>query len=480
MTDDPIPQLHGSSRRISFPLLLAILIGAEFATALETGMIYTALAKLYGIYGDPAHVTWLITAYSLSAAGGAVLFSRLGDIYGRARMFKMMLGCAAVGSTISALATDLDVIILGRLLQGVSMAILPLAFGILREHAADSRQLNFGVGLLGGTYSFSIGIGYFLSGVIVDNFDWQHIFSVSAVAATVMLVLAVAALHDRPRGQAVERIDWVGASFIVPITALLLGLTFSRTMGWSSSLVIGLMVLGLVSLVLWARHELRHTNPLVDVRLLANPTIAIVNAAIFFTAMAPMIYPQVIMPLLQQPTWTGIGLGVSATVAGLLKLPTNASSGTAAIIVGVLARRYSMRPAVIAAAAANLCAFVALIFWQDSMWLIAALCVLLVAPASTVMFACAPGLIMEAAPADRTSEATGLSAVIRAIASAIGTQLLAFALASSAVTNSEGVSFPDERAYIVTFATIAGACLLSFIFALMIPRVRMPVVARNS
>ncbi|HEY6868350.1 MAG TPA: MFS transporter [Novosphingobium sp.] len=450
-------------RPTSFRAILAVLLGAEFASALPAGMIYTALSKLYGIYGDPAHVTWLVTAYALSAAASTVLFSRLGDIYGRAKLLKLMLLFATVGSVVSAVATDLDVIIFGRALQGVSTAILPLGLGILREHTTDLRQRNFGVGL-----------GYVLSGLIVDNLPWQFIFVVSGGAALLTLLIALRIVRDPPLLTVPSRLDWTGAVFVVPVTALLLGLTLGWNSGWRSPVALGLLVVGLLSLAWWVRHELRQENPLVDVRLLANPTIAIVNAAIFFTAMAPMIYTQVLLPLLQQPAWTGIGLGVSATMAGLIKLPTNATSASAAILVGWLSRDRSMRPAVIGATQLNLLAFVLLIFYHDSAWFIMAVSVILIAPGVTIMFACAPGLIMNAAPPDRTSEATGLTSVLRSIATAIGTQVLALSLASSAVTNAKGQSFPDERAYVVTFGVITVACLLSLLCAMLIPRETNP------
>jgi hypothetical protein len=103
----------------------------------------------------------------------------------------------------------------------------------------------------------------------------------------------------------------------------------------------------------------------------------------------------------------------------------------------------------------------------------------MIAPAGTILFACAPGLIIEAAPAERTSEATGLTSVLRALAMAIGSQLIAFTLATSSVVNSEGAKFPDERAYVTTFAMVAVCCLASLICALMIPRRRVPVAPRQ-
>ena len=482
MPADSTLRRPGQSR---FWMVLAVLVIAELTCALETSMISVALAHLYGLYGDPVRVTWLITAYSLTAAGTVAICSRLGDLYGRRRMLMVMLVLAATGSLTSAFASDLNVIIFGRALQGASMAILPLAFGILREMAADKRQLNIGVGVLGGTYSFSTGTGIVLAGVIVDRAEWQDMFLLSAGVAIVALGLVWRTLaKDRPRTGARGRADFIGGVGIVfPITALLLGLNSGKAEGWDSALTWSLIVGGLITLAVWATYELRHPNPMIDLRLLAVRQIAIVNLLICVFTMGPLIYPQVLLPLLQQPLWTGVGLGISATLAGLVKAPTNITAGVAAISSGYLAQKLTFRPIIILATMANLLAWLILIARHDSIWLLVGVAVLLIAPAGTIIFGCAPSLIIEAAPEDRTSEATGMTSVLRSIAMAVGSQMLALTLASSQVINAEGVKYPDEQAYLATFIAVAACSVAALICALLIPggrrraTVPAPVVA---
>lgn len=458
-----------ASRR--YWIIVTALVIAELTCALESNMLTVALAQLYGQYGDPVRVTWLITAYALTSASSAAICSRLGDIYGRRRMLLIMLLCAAVGSFISAFGPNLGVIILGRALQGASLAVLPLAFGILREAAPDKRRLDLGVGVLGGTFSFSTGLGIVLGGIIVDRAPWQNIFLVSGSVALVALVFGFFVLPKGKTRPAIGRLDLIGGvAFVFPIAALLLGLNLGRTQGWDSASAWGLVLGGVAGLVAWTLYELKIPNPMIDVRLLRKPQIAIVNAVIALAAMGPMIYPNVLMPLLQQPVWTGVGLGISATLAGLVKLPTNLTSGVGAIYSGYLAQKFTFRPVVVAATAVNLVAWVLLTINHGSVWLLVIAAVLMIAPAQTILFGCAPSLIMEVTPEDRTSEATGLSSVLRAVAMAVGSQFIAFALASSSITNAAGESYPDEHSYLVTFIVVTGFAFASFLAALMIPR----------
>ena len=456
-----------------FWLVVATLVTAEMTSAMSTSMISVALAHLYGLYGDPVRVTWLITIYGLTSAATAAICSRLGDLYGRRRMLIIMLLVAAAGSLISAYGRDLNVVIAGRALQGCAMAVLPLAFGILRETARDKRQLDVGVGILGGTYSFSTGVSVVLGGVIIDRANWQDIFLVSAVVAMIALVMAWKILaKDRPR-PAQGPLDLVGGIGVVfPIAALLLGLNNIKLQGWGAPLTLSLFAGGVVGLVAWTLYELRQKNPMIDVRLLKVPQIVIVNLVICFTSMGPLIYPQVLMPLLQQPVWTGVGMGITATMAGLIKLPTNVTSGATAIASGYLAQRYTFRPIIILATGATFFAWVLLTLEHNSIWLLVAAAVLVLAPAGTILFGCAPSLIIEATPEDRTSEATGLSSVLRALAMAVGSQVIAVTLSTSLVSNGAGAKFPDQKAYFATFAVVTGFALASFLFSLLIPRPR--------
>jgi len=461
-----------TSAALSFWLVLTVLVIAEMVSALQSTMIVVALSKLYGIYGDPVRITWLLTAPALTATVAAAMFGRMGDLYGRKRVMTWVLVLATSGSALCASSSNLDIIIAGRALEGTSMAILPLAFGVLREAAPDQTRLNIGVGVLGGTYSFTIGIGMFLSGVIIDHAPWQTIFVVTgAVALGALLLLIIVLPRDRPIATTAS-LDYVGGlTLLVPIGAFLAGLNLGRLWGWADLTVILLIGLSILGFVCWTFHVLRHPSPIMDLRQLRVPRVAIVNAALATTAMGPMIYPYVFMPILQQPVWTGIGFGVSATLAGLFKLPTNVTSGCASLVAGYLAAKFTFRPVVIAATAVNLLAWLLLWGQHESLWVVVGTAVLLMAPASTIINGCGPALILDVTPAERTSEAMALSSVLRGLAMAVGSQLIALALATSSIRNAAGTVYPDEHAYVAVFMMMSALALTALVCAMLIPRV---------
>jgi MFS family permease len=335
------------------------------------------------------------------------------------------------------------------------MAVLPLAFGILREHAEDGREVNLGVGLLAGVYAFGVGLGAVLGGLIVDNRPWQQIFLVSAAAAALALVLVWQAARARPGRRPDGPLDLLGgASVVLPIVAILLGLSNARTTGWNEPSVWGFIAAGAAGLGVWVRHELRQPYPLINLRQFKVPQIAIVNTLAFVTALGALNYAPIILPMLQQPLWTGVGLGVTATLAGLLKLLTNLTCTAAAFGAGYASRRRGMRHMVLLGAVANVIGWGALVVMHDSLFAVIAICVLFIAPAGTLIVAGCSAIIIEATPEDRTSEATGLTQVLRSIALGMGAVITGLVLSNSSISNG-GQTYPDEQAYMTVFVVMA-------------------------
>lgn len=467
-------QISGEMTRttIGFAPLLAILIIAELVCSLESNMIYVALAEVYRETGDPVHTAWLITAFTLSAAGAAAICGRLGDIFGRQRLLSIMLAIALLGSVISALAPSLNYVILGRGLQGASMAILPLCYGILREQSPPDR-LAFGVGLIGGTYALGTGTGAMLGGFIVDRFHWQSIFIVSAALALVALMLAALLLPASKRYPVEGKIDILGGVLFVPaIAMILLALSFLKNTPWHDIKVSGLFAAGVILLIGWSIHELRLKNPLISVQLLRNRTIALADLAIFIAGVGPMMVTLVNVPLFQQaPSW-GVGFGLSAGFTGTLWFLFGIFTGGFTIGGGYLALRHGSRSIVLVGALASTLGWCAMMLGSSSLWVVMLASALLLNPGVSLIFAQVPALVIEAAPEERTSEATGLTQVVRSVGMAIGSLLVPFLLSRNMAPDPSGSGkfLPSGSGYFTAFVVLALCSLLVFLCILAVRR----------
>jgi MFS family permease len=328
-----------------------------------------------------------------------------------------------------------------------------------------------GVGLLGGAFAFGSGLGLIVGGVIVDHVGWHSIFLVSACTAclTILLTLLfVPSLKPAPR---TGRLDIVGGVLFAPaVCMVLLAVSQASTIAAHSYTTITLAVFGFLGLVFWISHELRHENPLIDVRILKNRQVLWANISIFFAGMGPLISVTVIMPFFQQPVWTGAGFGIPATAAALIKLPANGTSVIAAIVAGYAASRYGVRTVLLWAAFISTVGWALVVAANTSLVVIAVLQIIALAPVQSVLFSLTPRAIMQVAPQDRTSEATGLTQVIRALGQAVGVQMMAMLLASSMVSRAGEGRFPAHSSYILAFVYIGIFSFLIWLALLALPR----------
>jgi MFS family permease len=450
-------------------LFMFALLMAELVSTFEGSMIYAALSELYRVFGDPAVVTWLLTGYMLVASASAAICSRLGDMYGRKRVLVIVLVASLVGSCLSALSSDIEWIIAGRCLQGLAGAILPLCYGLAREHLPQVR-VAASIGLIAAMVGAGSAAGLVLGGVLVDMGGWHYIFFCSAFFA-LLSVLAVVFLVPRGSGNfAGGSFDWIGGLLFLPgLVLVLYAISFVEKDGFASPEIAVPLTIGTGILAVWFFHEWRHTSPLIDVRLFANRQIGLTLAIMALLGPGILTINQILFSMIQQPASTGIGLGMSATFAGTMGAIGGSCSAVAGALTGHLAGRrtaaFAMKVVLVIAVLAS----IGLVFFHSSVVLVG-LWMAILSGCSGAAFAAVPILIVEAAPRDRTSEATGLAQIVRKVTMAIGSQIVGLALASSAIRTPEGHSYPDAAAYALGLGWVAGTTCLGFLLALLLPR----------
>ena len=467
----------------SLRALLPVLVIAEITSSFEISMMYAALATLLREFGDPAGVGWVITAYLLVGSVSAALCSRLGDLFGRRRLALAMLACSFAGSLISLSSTSLAGLVAGRGLQGLSAALLPLAVGLVREHLPTAR-VPVAIGWIAAMASFSAGVGILLGGVLVDTLGWRWIFGFSAGHALLAwLLVAWKVPRDRPRPGAtrgVRDIDLLGGVLYAPaIAAVLWALSRLKAHGPGDPLTLALLLGGAFVLGVWARWEWRHPDPLIDVRRVGQRQVGLAMVLMLLFGLGTSQLMLVLMLLAQQPAWTGVGLGLTATLAGAIKLPSNFMGLVGAPWSGRIAARDGARRAALWGSLIISAGWLGLSAWHAEPWQLVA-GALVVTLGGSMLFAAVPNLIVEVAPAERTSEITGLSQVVRTVGSAVGTQGASLLLAAWTVSDAAHApaAFPSAQAYLVTFAAITACAVAGAAAALVLPaRARRPAVA---
>jgi MFS family permease len=452
-------------------VVLAALVVAEILSTFELTLILAATGAMLKEFQDPTTVAWILTAFTLVAASVVTICGRLGDLWGRRNVLLAVIALAAIGSTISALSTSLTGVIIGRVIQGFSAAILPLCFGLVREHL-PTEKVAMGNGVVIVTANVTAAIAYVMGGYIVDHFSWHGIFYASAIVAFVALFTTWKLL---PPGRTVPsqgRFDYPGAVLFVPAVFLIL-LALSRWNQWggiANPLLWALLAGGSLTIAFWARHELRHAHPLINVRLLGNRQIMLTILFLGLMCGGAMSYGIIFPMYLTQPTWNIPAGGLSSTAAASVLFPSVLLGGLGALFMAPLVRRIGSRNTLITASLLLVTAWTTLALHHDSAWLIG----LLLVPQSMGMamtLALVPVLLSEVVPLDHTSEVNGLSSLFRQIGVSIGSILVGLVLkASGGHGAASSGSHPPPEAFGDAIWLVACILMVCLACALALPR----------
>ena len=455
------------SRRKSI-LLIATLWIAELTGSFESAMILAALKKLIEDFGDPAMVGWLITGYLIVGAAIAAVVGRLGDLFGRSQTLVVVLAIGAGGSLISALSDNFGTLLAGRLMQGVTGAILPLCIGLVHENLGKERA-PMAIGLMISGASIGTAAGLVVGGMIVDQFNWHGIFFASAGLCLVAGLATLGFVPKSVRQLAGPAVDWVsGLAFAPGVALVLVYFSTGKNWGWTSYPSLGALVLGLALIAWWLYRSLTSPNPLIAVRSFANRTIAIGSAVTALVAMSTLQIAVFFSLLLQAPKWTVAGLGLTATMAGLVKLPSNISSTFAGPLGGWLAGRGGGRNAMVIGGLTTTTGWV-LVWFDTSSYTIVMAELIIISFGATMLFSVAPTIIAQASPPGRISEISGMLTVIRQLFLGIGAQMVTTLLAVDVMTRGTE-TYPSPFAYQLTITVIIALCILVILVALALPQ----------
>jgi hypothetical protein len=254
---------------------------------------------------------------------------------------------------------------------------------------------------------------------------------------------------------------------------LAIGLT--KTNAILSTPVLGVAAFGLALFAIWGRRALRAADPFINLRLFTIRNFAVSNAATLLLAAGTMQVVYILSSYIQSPLWTGVGLGMTATAAGLAKLPSHMLTVTAGPLVSWQAQRFGHRSAVLASC------LVALVGWLYAITLpnqlIAIVVLLTVTSYGTTMIVTAlTNTVVDTVPEERTSEAIGTMLVVRGFGLAVGAQLIALSLSSFTVAAPDGGAlFPTAQSYQLTMGWISAATFIAMAIGLLLPRGRRVV-----
>ncbi|MFB4318958.1 MFS transporter [Actinomadura sp. 21ATH] len=315
-------------------VVLGALMLAMLLAALDQTIVSTALPTIVGELGGLDHLSWVVTAYLLAATASTPLWGKLGDQYGRKRLFQTSIVIFLIGSALCGIAQNMGELIAFRALQGLGGGGLMVLVVAIVGDVVPPRDRGRYQGLFGAVFGISSVVGPLLGGWFVDNLSWRWVFYINLPVGVLALAAIAAVLHAPSRRER-HRIDYLGILLIVGWSVGLVLLTTwgGTTYAWVSPQIIALGAGAAVLIVAWVLVERRAAEPVMPPRLFAHPTFTLGSAISFVVGFA-MFGALTFLPIFLQ-----VVHGVTPTMSGVHLLPMMAGMLVSSIGSGQLISR---------------------------------------------------------------------------------------------------------------------------------------------
>jgi len=456
--------VNATLERANYKVTFGVLVLGVSAYALLQSMVIPALTTIQStMHTSQNTVTWVVTAYLLSASIFTPVMGRVGDILGKEHMMVATLVALSLGSVIAGVATNVTVLIIGRAVQGVGGGVIPLAFGIIRDEF-PREKLASAIGTIAAMTAVGGGVGLIVAGPILQGLGLHWLFWIPFIMTSVAAVLTFLLVPESPE-RSPGRISFSAALLLSAwLVALLLAVSEAPTWGWFATKTLALGALGLVLLVVWVIVELRVNDPVVDMKMMRVPAVWTNNLVAFLFGIGMYSVFAFLPEFVQTPRTVGYGFSASTTVSGLFLIPMSVGMFFVGLYSGKIAARFGSKAAVVVGSAVSGAGYVTLAVAHSASWEIY-LASSLLGVGLGLAFSAMSNLIVRAVPANQTGVASGMNANIRTIGGAVGAGVMSSIVTSTMLASGA----PAESGYTHGFFFLAGCTVLAVIAALFIP-----------
>jgi EmrB/QacA subfamily drug resistance transporter len=323
---------HDSEQRPTgaalYTIFGALMLGM-FLAALDQTIVSTALPTIVGDLGGIEHLSWVVTSYLVATTASTPLYGKLGDLYGRKRLFAVAIVIFLAGSMLAGASQSLTELIVFRAVQGIGAGGLMVGAQAIIADIVPPRERGRYMGLIGSVFAVASVAGPLLGGFFVDSLSWRWVFYVNLPLGVVALAVVVLRLH-LPRSRTEHAIDWLGAALLTAAVVCLILLTTwgGAQYAWGSATIIGLGVATVALAAAFVAQERRAAEPLIPPRLFAGRGFTIAVSLGFLVGVA------MFGALTFLPVYLQVVRGATPTGSGLLLVPLMAGLLTAGILSG--------------------------------------------------------------------------------------------------------------------------------------------------
>ena len=498
-------------------ITLAILGSSILITMYGETMLLPAIPEIITEFNISYNTaSWILTAYLIAGAVMTPIAGKLSDIYGRKKMVLIIMIIYIIGISLGGLSSNITILIISRVIQGIGISMFPIAFGIVRDQFPPEK-LAIGVGTFSAMFAAGSVVGLAIGGSIIQYFGWRNtFFSIIPIAILLWVIIkrfiyddntnqhyliqftpsekSSAAPSEQKQGTNVnsnnnndlevvttstKSIDIKGAiTLAIIVISFLIVFSYLGT-GSSSSdggvgedsittpiqIIIGFLITGIISLILFITIEKRTKSPLIDFKLLSNKIILPANILLLISFLAMFTVYQTIPILVTSPAPVG-GLEGDALTTANIQLPFMIVFLLFAPSSGfIISRLGNIKPTLIGSIISTIGFFSILLFHSTESMVAGTLAIIATGLSLTQVGGF--NTILESTPRQFSGISLGMTVLLNLIGGAVGPAIAGIYMQTNQVFIN-GSFFPSLQSYNLIFLTATLLSLVSVVLVLII------------
>jgi MFS family permease len=429
-------------------------------------MILPGLLTIQNYFGvtNSSLIAWVTSAFLIVGSAVSPLFGKLGDSYGKKKMFLIALVFYTAGVGLAGFSPTIYFLIAARAIQGIGFAIVPLALAIIAETFPKER-IATAQGLISATFAIGAAGGLVIGAYIVKDFGWQWAFHSAFILSLVLFAVVAKGLPSGSPGTR-RRVDFSTLVLLMAgVSLVLLYLTEGPYDGWYSTYDLAYLTAGLLLTVGFFVAEARRENPMIQLALLKIRNVFVANMVGIISGIAMFMLFFAVIYYTELPAPSGLGL--DSISAGLTVAPGTVLMLVAGPALGRLVTKAGPKPAMVLGALIAIAGFLLFIFNRGTTTDVTIDSAIALVGAVSVIIPIV-NMITVSLPDETVATGLGLNTMLRNIGGAIGPVVATTIMNTYSTTIPvPPYSVPKPVAYDYLFYGAVAAMLLIIVFALV-------------
>ena len=416
--------------------------------------------------------SWITAIVLLVGAVVSPIFGKLGDLYGKKKIIIVTLVFYTVGVSIAGFSTNIYFLVFARAIQGVGLAMVPLALALLTD-IFPKDKLATAQGAIAGSAAISTALGLVLGAYVIQDLGWQYAFHTAALLSVILFGVVIAVLR-RDVSSIKCKIDYVGAFLLsIGVALILLYTTEGSALGWFSATELAILLPGLALTVSFFYFETKAAEPLIQLNLLKIKNVLVANLVTIIAGLANFLLFFSVIEYLELPKPYGLGFDIIGT--GLTLVPGTVVVFLVGIAAGRSVPKIGPKPILITGSAVSILSYILFIINRGTPTDITINTMVAFSGVVALMVPVV-NMISMSLPKESVTVGQGLNATLKQIGSAVGPVLTTTILATftDPIVETLGgksvvvASMPSAAAFNIVFAIGIALSIVTIAISLAI------------